>query len=201
MRWTLHFCSSGQFARPCEKWSSNHFHFSLCLVFRLPPKKKSLFGFGDIRPSLPATLLPKKTLAPTLVFHTGQVAYNQCVGAFELEAFELRAAAHGFIWGVSESQRDSTRRAGEPKQLTGRGWKLLRAADRAIHSLSSAVLITLLQSRFDLVLIQKMLLNGVLICHPKIFFVYITLHYLSFHQDLIKGAEIFWTHQINDRRC
>lgn len=62
----------------------------------------------------------KKKLA-ALLFHTGQVVYNQCVGAFELEAFELGAAAHGFIWGVGESQRDSTRRAGEPKQLTGRG--------------------------------------------------------------------------------
>ena len=63
----------------------------------------------------------QKILAPTLLFHTGLMAYNQCVGASELEAFELGAAAHGFIWGVSESQRDPTRRAGEPKQLTGRG--------------------------------------------------------------------------------
>lgn len=59
----------------------------------------------------------QKVLAPTL-FHTGQVAHSQCVGASELEAFELPTV---FIWGVGESQGDSTRHADGPKQLTGRG--------------------------------------------------------------------------------
>lgn len=116
----------------------------------------------------------------TISHWAGSIQSDQC-GSFR-EAFELGAAAHGFM---SVKARGTTRRAGEPKQLAESSSE--RQTGLFILEISSTN--NPFTSSFDLVLIRRILLNGVLICSPRTFLFYIMLHYLSY-RDLIKDAEI-----------
>lgn len=139
-----------------------------------------------VRPSLPCTWL-WKIRTPTLPVHTGPVKYNQCVGAFELEAFEqLPMVVYGGQW--------------EPGGLNQTGWwtktinrKRLRAV--VIHSPRSAALITLFTFIWFSVDSEDIAEWRLTFQAKDIFIWHCIIYY--YIRDSIKDVEIFssyWAH-------
>lgn len=173
----LHLYSSGLLARPCEKWSSYHLSVSPCLVFKPLQKYPPASWVSSCLTVFTSHSTLWEIVAPTLFFHTGQVAYNQCVGAFlswKLLSWEqlptVFTRGGGFQW--------------EPVGLNQTGWwtktiswMRLETADWANHFLRPAQ--HFLDESFDLVLTQKMIPNGNSICRQSSYFVFPVLFFKS----------------------